>query len=402
MPTVMFDVRSNHDTGVSRYGLSLLAAAAPLAVDAGWRVHVIASPWQYQRAAAAAAHSRAIRIHCCPDAETFVRRSAWLRALLLRERADLYYTSHYTVDRRCPVPFVFTIHDLTRLRFPALSYTERSFAEKHSPAELEFLRHELSALASWDRSVRPVNVFHRYFWSLNSYLSTQARRIVTVSATSQHDIETMLGIPRSKIALVRAGVNHLVFRHRQPHESSAVRRQLRIPGRYLLFVGLAHPNKRFHWLVEQLLAARQRLPPDLRLVAVGGHAERQAETLRRPDPGFVIYTGRVSDSDLAALYSGAVAYVTASVSEGSNLPAQEALACGCPVIATDIPAHRETLGNAAYYYRGDRGRELADLAVAAAAGLPSPTWGGPDWSTSGQALMRSLIAALNLDQAPAS
>lgn len=50
VPTLVFDVRANHDTGVSRYGLSVLAGTAPLLAEASWRLLVFARPVQAERA----------------------------------------------------------------------------------------------------------------------------------------------------------------------------------------------------------------------------------------------------------------------------------------------------------------------------------------------------------------
>jgi glycosyltransferase involved in cell wall biosynthesis len=277
---------------------------------------------------------------------------------------DLYYTSHYLLDRHCPVPYAFTIHDLTRIHFPELSYTDTTFVKKFGRAELALIRDELTALTGSDGAAE--QVFPRYFRAITRYLAARAATVVTVSQTVAEDIESVLDVDQGRVAVVPCLVDTAVFGPQPAQAVERVRRSLRLSGPYLLFVGLTHPNKRTGWLLRQLLAARHRFPADARLVAVGGHAERTPEiTSAVADydaSDFVVYTGRVSDADLAALYSGASALVTASISEGSNLPAQEAMACGCPVIATDIPTHRETLQGAAALFPPHRGEALAELA----------------------------------------
>jgi glycosyltransferase involved in cell wall biosynthesis len=374
MSTVVIDVRANHDTGVSRFGLSSLAAAVPLLTQAGWRPIVVAQAHQMDRARQAVRGFDAT-VLCCPDEQTgFVRRSPWLHRLLASGDVDLYFTSHYTLDRHCPVPYVFTIHDLTRIRFPEFSYTDVTFVKKFGRAELELISDELAALTGTTTARSGQPVFPRYFRAVTEHLAERAEGIVTVSQTVADDIVGILGIDREQVRVVPCIVDTAVFRRQPPPAVDRVRRSLRLAGPYLLFVGLTHPNKRTGWLVEQLLANRHRLPTGARLVAVGGHAELTPEITNAVSAhraaDFVVYTGRVSDADLAALYSGASALVTASISEGSNLPAQEAMACGCPVIATDIPTHRETLQDAAALYPAHRGDELADLAARALSGWP--------------------------------
>ncbi|MGH3997066.1 MAG: glycosyltransferase, partial [Pseudonocardiaceae bacterium] len=108
---------------------------------------------------------------------------------------------------------------------------------------------------------------------------------------------------------------------------------------------------------------------------------------------FVVFTGRVTDDQLAALYSGAAALISASISEGYGLPVQEALSCGCEAVVADLPVNRETSGRAAHRYPHHCGSALADLVCAALHGslerrglLHSP----PSWRDAGHALARVL------------
>jgi glycosyltransferase involved in cell wall biosynthesis len=381
MPTVVFDVRANHDTGVARYGLSLLARTAPLAADSGWRLVVVARPHQ-ESSVRAAAGRFAARVVCGPD-EGFVRRAPWLRDLLLAEQADLYFTTHYTVDRRCPVPFVLTVHDLHRLRSQELSYTDEAFVGRFGRAEFDAVSAELDALAEWHRPGDGEQVFQRYFWALNRFLAARARHVVTVSQTSAADLRRLLGLANDRITIVPAGVDQSTFRRQPGGAVEAVRaRHGLLGGPYLMFVGLAHPNKRLPWLVEHLARRRGRFPAGSRLAIVGGHGEHVPEVpgvLARYDAEpFVAFVGRVSDAELATLYSGAAALVTASVSEGGALPPLEALACGCPVIVTDIPAYREALGDAAWE---NSGRRLFDLLSDVLAPPAARTAAGPTPAT---------------------
>ncbi|MGL5824375.1 MAG: glycosyltransferase family 4 protein [Nocardioides sp.] len=400
MPTVVFDIRANHDTGVSRYGLSLLAEAAPLVADAAWRLLAVVRPVQESRARAAVA-GYDIEVLVCPDDEGFVRRTPWLRQLLRSEQTDLYYTSHYTVDRECPVPFVFTIHDLNRLRFPDFSYTDASFAGRFGADELALLREELAKFNPAEQSRPGEAAFTQYFRALNHDLVGRARRVVTVSNSTARDIRALLGVDDSRLDLVPCAVDTTTFFPRTTAEIEAVASRHGLPGPYLAFVGLAHPNKRFPWLVEQLVTNRHRLPKGSRLVAAGGYAEQApevAELLRRlRAEDLVVFAGRVTDDELAALYSGASALVTASVNEGNNLPPLEAMACGSQVIATDIPPLRETLGPAASFYDLTDGEELAKLTVAALTGrledrarLHEPQ----TWADSGRRIVNVLERAM--------
>jgi glycosyltransferase involved in cell wall biosynthesis len=396
VPVLVFDVRSNHDTGVSRYGLSLLTAAAPLLVEKNWRLVVVAGQTQTQRAEAAVKGLDAAVLEC-PAEDGFVRRSPWLRELLVHQAADLYYTSHYTVDLNCPTPFIFTIHDLSRLRFPEL-FTDDSFVARYGVAGLDQVRKELVALGAGTEPLGGAGVFTQYFRVLTRQLAARAQRILTVSEATARDIHDLLDVGSDHLALAPCGIDTEVFHRRADEEIENALKKYGLTGRrYLLFVGLTHPHKRFPWLVAQLLRHRHQFP-DARLVAVGDQAGQTSEVRQMlADHGaqdFVVFTGRVPDAELAALYSGAAAWVTASVNEGNNLPPLEALACGCQVIATDIPPLRETVGRNAYFYDPARGEQLAALAAdALGARLPdrASDFQPPSWSDAGRALFETCM-----------
>jgi glycosyltransferase involved in cell wall biosynthesis len=262
---------------------------------------------------------------------------------------------------------VFTIHDLTRLRFPKLSYSDASFVDRFGQAEHDVMRAELAALSHVDLPTDTRDVFTRYFWALNRDLAQRAERLATVCEATAHDIRTLLHAPAHGVALVPSAVDPGVFHRRDEATITAVRSRFRLTGPYLVFVGLAHPSKRYPWLVEQLVRARNELSHGARLVVVGGHAEQvpgmSAFLTRHGAEDFVVHAGRLSDDDLAAAYSGAAALITASVNEGSNLPPMEALACGTQVIATDIPPLRENLGACAHFYAPNSGVDMVALAV---------------------------------------
>ncbi|TDC97488.1 glycosyltransferase [Actinomadura sp. 7K507] len=395
--SLIFDIRSNHDTGVSRYGLSLLRETAPIMAAMGWRLTVVA--WKFQeRRARRAAVPHGAEVLICPEPEGFVRASPWLRDLVRTTRPDLYYTTHYTADHLLPVPFVFTIHDLTRLKYPALSYTDGSFARRFGWQEFSKLKLELETLPNrFDTDGG--DVFSRYFAGLNRVLVEQASLVTVVSHSTARDVRSLLDVPAHRLALVPGAVDPSVFHPTTAEAVQAVRTKYALTGPYVLYVGLANANKRFPWLVEQLLTGANELPAELRLVAVGGHAEALPEVgrlLADHGTGPLVFTGRVPDVELTALYTGASALVTASVNEGVGLPCLEAVACGTPVIAPDIIPLRESLAEAGLFYRpgdGSAFRTLVASVVHRTARNPATDFEPPRWHRSGRLLMAALQRA---------
>lgn len=116
---------------------------------------------------------------------------------------------------------------------------------------------------------------------------------------------------------------------------------------YLLHVGSCIPRKRVDVLLRAFAIARTDRP-ELRLVQVGGtwEAEHVAliDSLRLTEG--VLQVRGISRLELAAWYRGAHAVLVTSEGEGFGLPVIEALACGAPVVASDIPPLREIGGSA--------------------------------------------------------
>ncbi|GAA3775086.1 hypothetical protein GCM10022225_73640 [Plantactinospora mayteni] len=341
-----------------------------------------------------------VRLLVADEPDGFVRRSTELRALLATGTFDLYHTTHYTVDRNCPIPYSYTVHDLTRLRYPEHDYGQEQFVRHFGAAQWAAVCAELAALADWDDGRG--GPFQRYFRALNRALVAGATRIVAVSRATGHDLGKLLGVPAGGIDLVPCAVRTETFHRRTAAEVSAARAGYALSGPYCLYVGLAGPIKRFDWLLARWLDAAHRFPADARLVVVGGYAEARTEVaaLLRDSPaaGSVVFTGRVDDDTLAALYSGAAALLVASRNEGNHLGPLEALACGCEVICTDIAPLRETVDGHAHFYPLTDAGALTELVAAALRGTLPPAGAGfavPRWPDSGRALVDSMRRSLD-------
>jgi glycosyltransferase involved in cell wall biosynthesis len=227
---------------------------------------------------------------------------------------------------RCAIPQVVTIHDLVILKRPG-----------------EYLRTGL-----------------RY--RLKFLAASRAVRVIVPTQVVADDVAARLDVDPARIAVVGEAAAP-VFHPRSEDEVAKARASHGLPDQYLVWVGgLEHndPRKR----VRELAAAATDVP----LVLVGPTTQWAHEL---PN---VTLTGHVADDELAAILSGARALVFPSDDEGYGLPPVEALACGTPVVCTDIPALREVLGDRATYASFD---ELLPTAWAINGATPRPlerTW----------------------------
>jgi glycosyltransferase involved in cell wall biosynthesis len=117
---------------------------------------------------------------------------------------------------------------------------------------------------------------------------------------------------------------------------------------YFLFVGTLEPRKNLPALVEAWRAVKREHP--VRLVLAG---RRRADCPELPEEPGLVLAGEVSEEQLPALYSGALAFVYPSLYEGFGLPVLEAMQCGACVIASRAVA--EAAGDAALYADGAEG-----------------------------------------------
>lgn len=213
------------------------------------------------------------------------------------------------------VPYVLTVHDLSAELRPG----------------------DFGAYARlWNRAARP------------SRLARGAARVIADSDETRAQAVERWGLAPDAVRVVRPGF----WRPPPPGDDALAR--LDLPARYLLYVGALEPRKGVDVLSEAFADARDR-GLEAELVLAGGGP--LGESLRGPG---VTLPGRVSDTELAALYAGARATVLPSWLEGFGFTPLESLAAGTPAVVSDLPSLRETLGDAALPVPpGDR-RALAD------------------------------------------
>ena len=239
--------------------------------------------------------------------------------------------SYFPVGR---VPFVVGIHDAIVHELPELTLPERRA---------------------------------RLFWRLKErHALRHATRIFTVSQAARAALVERLSLDPARIAVVPEAPAP-VFGPRLRDEIDTALAPLGLgPGEpfVLCAAGGVSPHKN----IPTLLTAYATLAAAPRLVIAGaleGDAFLSASTEVRERIAVlglvdrVLLPGFVSDETLAALYAGATVVVNPSLAEGFGLTAVEAAACGAALLLSDLPAHRETLGEAARFFAPRETHELA-------------------------------------------
>lgn len=191
------------------------------------------------------------------------------------------------------------------------------------------------------------NLRDRFYFSLDYRGVKKATKVVAVSQVTKRDLVQHLGVPEERISVVYEGIDHRLFK-------PTSRRLVDYP--YLLFVGSEYPRKNFVGLVESFSKLKSQGEfKNLKLVKVGRAGRPEAKfrkhTLQVVEElglsNEVVLTGYVAREDLPAYYSGAECFILPSFYEGFGFTPLEAMACGCPVVVSNVASLPEVVGEAA-------------------------------------------------------
>ncbi len=197
-----------------------------------------------------------------------------------------------------------------------------------------------------------------------------SKKIITVSNTAKKEIVDFYKINPEKVEVVYNGLNHESYNSRVREKSTEIKKVLEkfnIDKEYILYTGMWKEHKNILRLVYAFEKfSEMRLPdPKSRIIklVLAGKADKdekeiltelgrinQSLNMKYNVREAIITPGYIEESELPLLYSGATAYVFASLSEGFGMPPLESMACGTPVIASEVSAMPEVLGEAAIYF----------------------------------------------------
>jgi glycosyltransferase involved in cell wall biosynthesis len=232
---------------------------------------------------------------------------------------NVFHASDVFLHKPQGVPTVITVHDLSTLLFPELHV--QGTVEMHE-AKMRFVRN-------------------------------QADLVIAVSENTRRDVIEHLGVQPERVRVVYEAADELFHLIQDAQAVAAtVRRYGLKPNRYVLTVGTLEPRKNQTRLVEAFHLLRQQGGArGLKLVLAGRKGWLYDGLFRRVEEidlaEDVVFTGAVSARDLPALMNGALMLVYPSLYEGFGLPVLEAMACGLPVITSNVSSLPEVAGDAA-------------------------------------------------------
>lgn len=226
--------------------------------------------------------------------------SPWLLgAEASRAAADLFWSPGFMPPARCRIPYVVTIHDLIHLHYGTS--------------------------------------FHRLYYNrIIRRLLQDAASILTDSAYSRDEILEWSGLPPDLVSVVPLAVSHIFCAEGDVYD----------PGYpYVLYVGNRRIYKNIHRLIEAFALGCRN--PEIKLALSGAEdAELLSVALKVGIADRIVFLGRIDEEALPALYRGALAVAYVSLYEGFGLPPLEAMACGTPVLSSNVTSLPEVVGDA--------------------------------------------------------
>jgi glycosyltransferase involved in cell wall biosynthesis len=310
---IAFDLRRIGNPGIGRYMKGLVESVLTAAPQ---NDYVLILPKEFAGSIsgdAASARKITAKAKCYS-----IREQVEIPRLLLSEKVDLFHSPHFNIPLLRPCRLVVTLHDVIYL---ACSQDLPSISGR------------------------------LYYRAMISAAARLADRIITVSEFSKQDIVQRLKIPPETVEVIYPGIEPR-FRRVSEQCASAVRSQYGITRDYILYMGIFKPRKNHAGLLR---AFRHFLDcgATAQLVLAGPLDDFEPE-LRRLVSELnlntqVVFTGFVSESNLAALYSGARVYACPSLYEGFGFTVVEAMACGVPVVCSPLTSLPEVAGDAVLY-----------------------------------------------------
>ena len=295
-----------------------------------------------------------------PKARRLARR-LWMGS----GKGQVWHSTYYTLPESWDGPQVVTVHDMIHERFSHLFRT---------PWHDEFRARKRACVLAADR-------------------------VICVSETTRQDVQNVYGLDAAKIQVISHGHGD-VFR---PIAYAECPVNPPIAEPFLLYVGSRAPYKDFHGLIKAYSIWRERA--DVALVVVGERwsAEEARLLVKLGIEDRVHLVRDVDDENLCCLYNQAVAFVYPSLWEGFGIPLLEAMACGCPIVASRIPSTLEVAGECPVYFEPAGVDSLcAAFALALSEGRDSKrVWAGFErvkrysWDKTAQQTLEVYRAALN-------
>lgn len=260
-----------------------------------------------------------------------------IRLYTEKEKINVFFSPSHYAPRFCPVPRFISIMDLSYIYFPEM-----------------FDQKDLYQLVHW-----------------TNYSVHKAEKIFTISKFSKKTIVDYYKINPEDVIVTYPGYNEKIYKVEDIEANKAksiLKKKFQISSPFILFVGTLQPRKNLVGLIEAFKrVVSKKYLKNIQLVIVGKKGWLYDEIFSKVKECAVeekvIFTNYISDPMLAMLYNNALCTILPSFYEGFGIPLIEAMACGCPVIASNITSIPEILADAGMTFDPHNIKDLSNLII---------------------------------------
>lgn len=238
---------------------------------------------------------------------------AWLQNLVVGNTEQvIWHSTYYTLPMRWLGPAVVTVYDMIHERFP--NFFDGSLNHRFREQKLRCIQ--------------------------------AADRVICISETTKQDVIDFYQVDAAKVYAVPLASSPIFL---QENGFDFANREL--PANpFILYVGSRGGYKNFTTLLHAYAGWNRHLEIHLVLVGPPWTKAEQVDLVTTGCAENVHHLGQVDDSQLRNLYNNALAFVFPSLYEGFGIPLLEAMACGCPIVASRIPSTVEVADICPIYF----------------------------------------------------
>jgi len=181
----------------------------------------------------------------------------------------------------------------------------------------------------------------------------KSRVIITPSEFIKKEVLDKLTFPEERVVTIHHGIDHAVFNQNRIDyaRKNPLWNNIREIGNFLLFVGTLQPRKNLKGLIHAYISLPASFQRSYKLLLVGfeGWNNKDVSEMIMKNKNIHIFDSISDNTELAELYRRASLFVFPSFYEGFGFPPLEAMACGCPVVVSNVASIPEVCGDGAYY-----------------------------------------------------
>ena len=312
------DARLWNESGVGRYTRNLIQEL--LQIDRKNEYLLFVRAQEYQAIKSQLSDYKRLMLVLADIRWHSISEQLQFASIIKKEKLDLMHFPYFSIPILYNDPFVITIHDLILHHF-----------------------------ATGQASTLPLPVYKAkrlaYLFAIKK-AAKKAKKIIVPSLETKNEVINHLEVSGENIVVTHEGID--------PSMEKAIRENgIDAPSykKYFLTVGNAYPHKNLELLVDAFLEVRAKKSCTLLIVGKDDYFyKRLKKRVKEKGSNAIFFKHTVDDRELVSYYKHAIALITPSFMEGFGLPALEAMASGCMVIASDIPVFKEICKDAALYF----------------------------------------------------